>query len=56
MDEYLEDTFVEKPKEVNSLFREVLRNNWGYYRITIDICIGYETYEIGRLDRLIQFK
>lgn len=44
------------PIEVDSFSKKVIRNNWYYDRITIDICIENKTYEVGRADRPIKFK
>lgn len=54
--EYLEDTFVQNPYEVDSFSMAVVRNDLDYDRIAADISIGFETYEVGRSSRLIHFK
>lgn len=41
---------------VESFSREVIGNNWDYDRITTGICIEKKTYEVGKVDRPIQFK
>lgn len=47
---------MNNPNDVGCFFREFVRNNWDYDKIVVYICIGFETYEVGKAIILIQFK